>query len=67
MMNPPPPSPAHPSREAPPHHALLRFVDPEDDKRAPHRPNQLSLSAVAITSVDAQAGRVHVRGLVRAL
>ena len=31
--------------------------------RAPHRPNQIGLSAVAITSVDTVRGRVGVRGL----
>ena len=31
--------------------------------RAPHRPNQISLSAVEIVSVDVKAGRVAVRGL----
>jgi tRNA-Thr(GGU) m(6)t(6)A37 methyltransferase TsaA len=31
--------------------------------RAPHRPNQLSLSAVEITSVDVDRGRVEIRGL----
>ena len=31
--------------------------------RAPHRPNQLSLSCVSIQSVDASGGRVVVRGL----
>ena len=31
--------------------------------RAPHRPNQLSLSALQITHVDAAAGRIGVLGL----
>jgi tRNA (Thr-GGU) A37 N-methylase len=31
--------------------------------RAPHRPNQLALSAVEITGVDLAAGRIHVKGL----
>lgn len=31
--------------------------------RAPHRPNQLGLSAVQITSVDHTACHIHVRGL----
>ena len=31
--------------------------------RAPHRPNQLALSAVEVASVDAAAGRIAVRGL----
>lgn len=31
--------------------------------RAPHRPNQISLSAVAIAGVDVAAGRISVRGL----
>ena len=31
--------------------------------RAPHRPNQLSLSCVQIISVDPPAGRISVRGL----
>ena len=31
--------------------------------RAPHRPNQLSLSALQVTHVDAAAGRIGVLGL----
>ena len=31
--------------------------------RAPHRPNQIALSAVEITTVDCDGGRVGVRGL----
>ena len=31
--------------------------------RAPHRPNQISLSAVEIVGVDVDAGRVTIRGL----
>lgn len=31
--------------------------------RAPHRPSQLGLTNVALVSVDAEAGRVHVRGI----
>jgi len=31
--------------------------------RAPHRPNQLGLSALEITTVDVEGGRVGVRGL----
>lgn len=31
--------------------------------RAPHRPNQIGLSAVEITSVDVKGGRVGIRGL----